>query len=266
MFIGFDIGNTTTMLGLYDDGSVTPFKTCRYRTDKRGDESRLAGNIMRSLKSFGDSEKISAEITASAFSSVVPEVNHLYHKTVKKLFAIDVFEIRSDSNFTIGINYKDKTKLGIDRIVNTEAAFLEYGPGCVVIDIGTAATYDVLNHDAVFDGGLIAPGIGTTIRALADAASNLPEIVFEKPDELVAKDTVNAIKSGFFYGWVSMVEGIIARVEKIYGRKFRVILTGGFAERMLEGLEIEAVYDPVLTMKGIRYIYNNNIKRSKQQR
>lgn len=260
MFIGFDIGNTTTMLGLFNDDSVIPEKTCRYRTDKRGDESRLAESIIKCIKSIGDFEKISSEITAAAFSSVVPEVNSLYHKTVKKLFGIDVFEIRYDSLFGIGINYRDKTKLGIDRIVNTEAAFREHGAGCVVIDIGTAATYDVLNHDGVFDGGLIAPGIGTTIRALADAASNLPEVVFEKPAELVAKDTVNAIKSGFYYGWISMIEGVVSRVEKIYGKKFQVILTGGFADRVLEDLEIKAVYDPVLTMKGIRYIYNNNRK------
>ncbi|HPS56771.1 MAG TPA: type III pantothenate kinase [Spirochaetota bacterium] len=260
MFIGFDVGNTTTMLGLYDDESVIPEKTCRFRTEKRGDESRLAENIIKSLKSLGDFEKISADITDAAFSSVVPEVSSLYHKAVKKLFGIDIFEIKYDSKFAIGINYKDKTKVGIDRIVNTEAAFREHGAGCVVIDIGTAATYDVLNQDGMFDGGLIAPGIGTTIRALADAASNLPEIVFEKPEELVARDTVNAIKSGFYYGWISMIEGVVSRVEKFYGKKFKVILTGGFADRVMQDLEIDAVYDPVLTMKGIRYIYNNNMK------
>lgn len=260
MFIGFDIGNTTTMLGLYNDGSSTPHITARYRTEKKGNEKRLEELIKRTISTSCNLEKIEPEISGASFSSVVPEVNNLYHTALKNLFGVNVFEIRHDSKFSIGINYKDRTKLGIDRIVNTEAAFREYGPGCVVIDIGTAATYDILNHDSVFDGGLIAPGIGTTIRALADAASNLPEIVFEKPDELVAKDTVNAIKSGFFYGWVSMVEGIVARVEKHYGRKFMVILTGGFAERMLPGLEIEAIYDPVLTMKGIRYIYDNNLK------
>lgn len=260
MFIGFDVGNTTTMLGLYDDDSVIPVKTGRFRTDKRGDDSKLAESIIRCIKNLGDFRKISPDVTAAAFSSVVPEVNSLYHKAVQKVFGIDIFEIRCDSQFAIGINYKDKTKLGIDRIVNTEAAFREHGAGCVVIDIGTAATYDVLNHDGVFDGGLIAPGIGTTIRALADAASNLPEIVFEKPEQLVAKDTVNAIKSGFYYGWISMIEGIVSRVEKIYDKKFQVILTGGFADRVMHDLEIDAVYDPVLTMKGIRYIYNSNRK------
>lgn len=260
MFIGFDIGNTTTMLGLYEEGAHVPFATARYRTEKKGDEKNLARDIKRAIAETGDYEMIEAEISGATFSSVVPEVNRLYHIAAEKLFGVNMYEISHDSKLSIGINYRDKTRLGIDRIVNTEAAFREHGAGCIVIDIGTAATYDVLNHDSVFDGGLIAPGIGTTIRALAESASNLPEIVFEKPDELVARDTVNAIKSGFFYGWISMIEGIVARVEKIYGKKFRVIITGGFADRIMQGLEIEALYDPFLTMKGISYIYHNNRK------
>ena len=260
MFIGFDVGNTSTMLGLYGAESSAPHKVCRFRTEKDSDESGLAVSIARSLKSLGGTGNFTEEIKAAAFSSVVPELNRVYHNTIKRHFGIDIFEINCDSEFSIGINYRDKSRLGIDRIVNAEAAFHEYGPGCVIIDIGTAATYDVLNHEGVFDGGLIAPGIGVTIRALADAASSLPEIVFERPDELVAKDTENAIKSGFFYGWISMIEGIVSRVEKSYGKKFKVVLTGGFAERILQGIEIEAVYDPVLTMKGIRYIYGNNAK------
>ncbi|HQO40149.1 MAG TPA: type III pantothenate kinase [Spirochaetota bacterium] len=260
MFIGFDVGNTTTMLGIYDDDSVLPEKTCRFRTDKRVNEKALSDNIIKNIKSLGDSDEICAQITAAAFSSVVPEVSGLYHRTVKNLFGIDIFEIRYDSKLSIKINYRDKAMLGIDRIVNTETAFREHGPGCVVIDIGTAATYDVLTHDGVFDGGLIAPGIGTTIRTLAEAASNLPEIVFEKPENLIATDTVNAIKSGFFYGWISMIEGIVLRIEKFYEKKFQVILTGGFAEQVMSGLEIKAVLDPLLTMKGIKYIYNSNMK------
>jgi type III pantothenate kinase len=260
MFIGFDVGNTTTMLGLYDDHSVLPEKTCRFRTDKRAGEKALSTTIMKSIKSLGDSDEICADITAAAFSSVVPRLSAPYRRAVKNLFGIDIFEIRYDSKLCIKINYKDRAALGIDRIVNTETAFREHGPGCVVIDIGTAATYDVLTHDGVFAGGLIAPGIGTTIGALAKAASNLPEIVFEKPENLVATDTVNAIKSGFFYGWVSMIEGIVSRIEKFYGKKFQVILTGGFAEPVMSGLKIKAVLDPLLTMKGIKYIYTNNMK------
>ncbi len=256
MFLGFDIGNTTTMIGLYSDDSVMPEKTYRYRTDKKTDVADLVNCIGMSLRNMGDYNSIAAEITGIAFSSVVPEVNQVYHKTGKKLFNVDPLEIRSDTKFSIGVNYRDITKLGIDRIVNTVAAHHEYGDGCVVIDIGTAATFDVLNHDGIFDGGLIAPGIGTTIKALAESASNLPEIVFGKPDLLVALDTENAIKSGFYYGWISLIEGVVKKIEKVYNREYRVVLTGGFAGKISTGIEREIILDPLLTMKGIRYIYN----------
>jgi type III pantothenate kinase len=257
MFLGIDIGNTTTMIGLYGDDSVSPEKTHRYRTEKKGDVTDLINNISMSFRNMGDYNTIAAEITGVAFSSVVPEINALYHKMGKKLFNVEPFEIMHDSKFSIGINYRDIKKLGIDRIVNTVAAHHEYGDGCVVIDIGTAATFDVLNHSGSFDGGLISPGIGTTIKALAESASNLPEIVFGKPDMLVALDTENAIKSGFYYGWISLIEGIVKKIEKIYGRDYKVVLTGGFAEKISSGIEREIILDPLLTMKGIRYIYNN---------
>lgn len=257
MFLGIDIGNTSTMLGIYQDDSVKPERTFRYRTDKRGDDAGLAANIKMALRGYADFVVVEAEITGIAYSSVVPEINGSYNRVCRKLFSLEPFEINHRSRFSIGINYRDMSKLGIDRIVNTEAAFHEYGPGCIVVDIGTAATFDVLNHGGCFDGGLIAPGVGTTIKALAEAASNLPEIVFEMPDELVAKDTVNAIKSGFYYGWLSMVEGVCQRIEESYERSFRVILTGGFAVKMRGGFRREVIIDPDLTMRGIKYIFDN---------
>lgn len=256
MFLGFDIGNTTTMIGLYGDDSAAPEKTYRYRTDKKTDVADLVNCIGMSLRNMGDYNSIAAEITGIAFSSVVPEINQVYHRTGKKLFNVEPFEIRYDTKFSIGVNYRDIRKLGVDRIVNTVAAHHEYGDGCVVIDIGTAATFDVLNHDGTFDGGLIAPGIGTTIKALAESASNLPEIVFGKPDLLVALDTENAIKSGFYYGWISLIEGVVKKIEKIYNREYKIVLTGGFAGKISAGIEREIILDPLLTMKGIRYIYN----------
>lgn len=257
MFLGIDIGNTTTMIGLYADDSVIPYKTHRYRTDKKCDVTGLINCIGMSLRKIGDFDSITADITGIAFSSVVPRINPVYHRMGQKLFNVDPFEIKFDSRFSIGINYRNIRKLGIDRIVNTVAAHHEYGDGCVVIDIGTAATFDVLNHNGSFDGGLISPGIGTTIKALAESASNLPEIVFGKPDMLVALDTENAIKSGFYYGWISLIEGVVHRIEKVYNREFKIVLTGGFAGKIAAGIERKIILDPLLTMKGIRYIYDN---------
>jgi type III pantothenate kinase len=260
MFLGIDIGNTTTFIGLYDDDAVVPQKTYRYKTDKKCNITKLSNTISMFLKNIGDYNVISSEITGIAFSSVAPEINSMYHKLGVQLFNVEPFEIRYDSDFTIGINYSDIKKLGIDRIVNCVAAHHEYGDGCIVIDVGTAATIDVLNYDGFFDGGIISPGIGTMIKALADSASNLPVINFEKPDDLIALDTENALKSGFYYGWVFMIEGLVQRIEKIYNKGFKIVLTGGFAEKIFNGFEREIILDPLLTMKGIKYIYNNRFK------
>ncbi|HOP62251.1 MAG TPA: type III pantothenate kinase [Spirochaetota bacterium] len=257
MFLGIDIGNTTTMLALFRDDSPKPEKIMRYRTDKRGDDAELASVLKMTLRGYADFNVLEAEITGIAFSSVVPEISGSYRRVCRRLFSLEAFEINAASRLSISINYKDHGQLGIDRIVNVEAAYHEYGPGCIVVDIGTAATFDVLNFEGCFDGGLISPGIGTTIKALSDAASNLPEIVFEMPDDLIARDTANAIKSGFYYGWISMVEGICDRIEALYGREFRVILTGGFAVKMKEGFKRNVIIDPDLTMRGIKYIFDN---------
>ena len=147
----------------------------------------------------------------------------------------------------------------MDRIVNAEAAYIEYGNDCIIIDIGTAATFCVVTGDS-FAGGLIGPGIELTKRALAENTSNLPEIDFEKPDRLVARDTVNAIKSGFYYGWLMLVEGIIGLIEEEYKRTFRVICTGGYSKILSENIRHENIFDPLLTMKGIKRIYKQNIK------
>jgi type III pantothenate kinase len=256
MFIGIDVGNTSTMLGIYKSDSVLPEKFFRYRTVKNADFSALGSEIDFCLQEFPEFKK--EDISGFAFSSVVPEINSTYHETAEVLYNVKALEIGHGSRFSIKIDYKDIRQLGIDRIVDAEAVFNEYGPGAIVIDIGTAATYDVLDRDGVFRGGLIGPGIGITIKALASAASNLPEIVFEEPDMLIAKDTVNAVKSGFYYGWISMIDGIIERIQDFCGGGYRVILTGGFAESITGSLKADAVYDPVLTMKGIKYIFDLN--------
>ncbi len=258
MFIGFDIGNTSTVMGLYLDGSVMPVRIFRYDTVKAPDTDKLSAEVERNLDMFRSSSDACDGIRSMAFSSVVPEVNLSYHEMSQRLFGFDAYEISHQSNLSIKINYRDPSKLGVDRIVNAEAVFREYGGPSIIVDIGTAATFCVLLRDGTFDGGLIAPGIGTTIDALAHHASRLPAIVFGPPDSLVARDTENALKSGFFYGWLSLVEGIVSRIENEYGQDFQVILTGGYGGVIAKHLERETQCDTFLTMKGIKHISDMN--------
>ncbi|MCP4137711.1 MAG: type III pantothenate kinase [bacterium] len=261
MILGIDIGNTNTVLGIYSEEAAVPARIFRYRTEKNITSDELGLLILKFLDFLNESnseEGISGKVQGIAFSSVVPEVNGRYASMARDFFGLESLEINYKNKLSISIRYDNPEQLGADRIVNAEAAYREHGGGTIVVDIGTAATFCLVLEDGTFDGGLIAPGIGTTIKALAASASRLPRIDFEKPNRLVARDSVNAIKSGFFYGWLSMVEGIISKIERQYNQEFTVLLTGGFSQIIGENIERKNITDPVLTMKGIKYIHDIN--------
>ncbi len=261
MFLGFDIGNTSTVLGIYDEDSLSPCQTLRYDTVKDASAEQLHEVLVPLLRESGlDMEE--SVFGGMAFSSVVPELNGAYHALGSDRFALEALAIEARSCFSFPINYECPENLGIDRLVNVEAALHEYGTGSVVVDLGTAITFDVLTHNGEFDGGIIAPGIGTSIESLAERTSKLPRVDFEKPESIVGRNTVDALKSGFFHGWLSMIEGVIVRLERHYGETFRVVLTGGFASAIESEIHVggELIVDPVLTMKGIRLVYNNSVE------
>ncbi len=257
MILGFDIGNTSTTAALYPEDAILPEYTFRFPTVKNSGPAELYQEVRDGVSRCGAGD-ITSGIRGIAFSSVVPEINPAYHDMAKNNLGIAALEISCSSKLNFTIRYDDPRQLGVDRIVNAAAVFREYGGGKIVVDIGTAVTFCVLLEGGVFDGGVIAPGIDTAIKSLWMSASRLPEVPFEKPDRLVARDTVNALKSGFFYGWLSLAEGIIARIEREYGRGFTVILTGGFAGAVTEHLGHENIVDPLLPMKGIKIVYDMN--------
>ncbi|MDR3238362.1 MAG: type III pantothenate kinase [Spirochaetia bacterium] len=256
MILGLDIGNTNTTAGIYGDDDVAPNATFRYITDKLATPESLFGAINGFVKT--ESDRMSDTVKGVAFSSVVPKLSGVVEELARSRFGVSALGVSHDRRLSLKIMYTDPSKLGADRIANAEAARREHPCDCIITDIGTAATICVLLADGTFEGGLIAPGIGVTIKALAQSACNLPEIMFEKPPVLVAKNTADALKAGFFYGWISMLEGVISRIEKSYGRSFRVIFTGGFAGVLSPHMERSIVTDPMLTMKGIKYIYDSN--------
>ena len=256
--LGFDIGNTNTIMGIYSKEGVSPERSFRFRTEKDVTLESLYSTISSFIASFENDVKKEILIEGIALSSVVPEVNSKYSDIAITFYDLLPLEINAKVKLGLIIHYDNYEELGVDRLVNAVAALNEYKKDCIIVDIGTACTFCVLHGDGVFDGGLIAPGIGITIDALADKASQLPRVDFERPDSLVAHNTIDAIKSGFFYGWLSMVEGVIDRIEKQYNKEFLLLLTGGFSEVIGKNLKRKNVIDPFLTMKGIKYIYDLN--------
>jgi len=263
MFLGFDIGNTSTTAGLYSDNSVHPTTTINYETKKNISSGDL-NDLIKKLIASADSIENSIDVTGTAFSSVVPEINSLYSEVIKSKYEINAYEINSKSKFSIKINYSTPEELGIDRIVNAETVYNEYSGNTIIIDMGTATTFCVILEQGLFDGGIIAPGIGISMDALASKTSRLPHVAFEKPEKLISNDTVSALKSGLYYGWISLIEGIIEKTEAYYNKKFNVVMTGGFSKILSQDIKFENTFDPMLTMKGIKYIYDLNKSYIKQ--
>ncbi len=258
MILGFDIGNTNTTLGLYEREGVSPVESYRFSTVRGMTADELALTVAGFIALY-EKKAGSAIITEGAvFSSVVTELAAAYRRAFLRHFLIEPLEVSNNCRLAISIRYDDPSRLGADRIVNAEAVFSEYGGNSIIVDLGTATTFCVLLEGGAFDGGIIAPGAGVAIQALASRTSKLMTVNFEKPDDLIATSTVGAVTSGFFYGTVAMVEGIVRRIKARYGKEFRVYVTGGFSGAISPHLDFDHTVDPLLTMKGLKIIYDRN--------
>ncbi len=251
MILGFDIGNSSTTGAVYENGA-SPVTVFRYATDASIGADEIALAVDARLKEAG----AAAPVEGFAFASVVPALEQTYREVARRRFGLDAVCADHTSRLSFSINYDDPAELGPDRIVNAEAAYREYGGGVVVVDAGTAVTFCVMLEGGVFDGGIIVPGPGTAAWAMAERAARLPEVPFERPGRVAARSTRAALQSGFFHGWHCLIDGLIARIEGEYGRAFGVVLTGGYASRLT--LAHTVTVDELLTMKGIRYVYDLN--------
>lgn len=256
MILGFDIGNTSTSFGVYRREVITPLRLFRYDTAGTGDPESLEKTIRGFISMLDKSAE--HQIEGFAFSSVVTEVNQAYHEVARGAFELPALEIDCSVAMNLSLNYERPEMLGPDRIVNSAAARRCYGGDCLVIDMGTATTVSVVLADGTFDGGIIAPGVGITMEALSKRTSKLVEVPLEAPPSIVGRNTADCIKSGFFHGWASMMEGFVSKIAALYERGFTVILTGGFSRRFAGHLNFPCVIDPLLTMKGIKILFDIN--------
>lgn len=259
MILGFDIGNTSTLMGVYRSDGILPEKTFRFTTEKSLTSARLAGIIRENLDLAMRDNPGMTGISGMIYSSVVKEVNRAYHETGRELCGRDPLAVNAAMDLSITIQYRNPSELGADRIVNGEAAYREYGGDILVVDVGTAMTFCIIETGGLFKGGIIAPGVGIMLDSVSRRTSQLPKVTFQKPDSIIADNTHDAVTSGVFYGVVSMLEGIIARIEGYYGKAFRKIITGGYAEMIADQAgRNDLIVDGGLTMKGLKYIYDKN--------
>jgi type III pantothenate kinase len=259
MFIAVDIGNTHTVLGIHKDSGWSD--ELRLPASAAPDEAGL----QKQIASFFSDRHIKPEnISGAGISSVVPLLTIPYRNAIYALLNIEPFIVSAEKETGIKILYDDKRALGSDRICAAAAGFAKYGGPIIIVDLGTATTYDVVSGNGEFLGGVIAPGIGTSVNILHEKTAQLPAIEnteIELPKTVIGKDTISGMQSGILYGAIDAFEGMTKRIsgELHPGQNaVRIIITGGFAWFISRHSSLEMNLEPSLVLEGIRLICKRN--------
>ncbi len=248
-----DIGNTHTVLGLYRGDEL--LKMWRLRTDPQRTTDEW-GLTLKSLFELTGLELTA--IDAVAISSVVPQAIHALTRSSKRYFGVEPLVVGPGVKTGLAIRYESPREVGADRVVNAVAAYEQEKRACIIVDFGTATTFDCLSESGEYLGGAISPGIGTSLDALVTRAAKLPRVEIAKPRGAIGRNTVESMQSGVLYGYVSLVDGLVGRLKKEMGGDVSVIATGGLAGAIAaESSTIERV-DQNLTLEGLRLIYRRN--------
>lgn len=256
MLLVIDIGNTNITMGLYDDDRLKGKYRLTTKFQRTSDEY---GFFLLSFLNASNTDV--KDVDDIIISSVVPKINYSFTNSIKRYLFKDPIMIGPGIKTGISVRIDNPNSLGADRIVDACGAYYTYGGPCIVIDFGTATTYDVVNDRGEFLGGATAPGIGISGQALSSQTAKLPEIEIKKPDKIIAKSTVKSMQAGLVYGYIGQTEYIIKKLKEEYGHDMKVISTGGLGKIIANETEMIDVHDVDLTFKGLKLIYDRNRKR-----
>jgi type III pantothenate kinase len=244
MLLAVDIGNSSIKLGVFDRETLLSRFTIPAAALQDPVELRKLAEDMPST------------IEEVIISSVVPDLNGLLSDFSQTHFGIKPIFVDHTFDFGFEIEYEPPTAAGIDRLVAASAAVRKYGKPCIVCDFGTAATIDAVNAAGQYLGGVITPGIDTLSHALFQKTSKLPEIEIQKPDSVIGRSTASAIRSGIYYGYIGLVEGLLKRMIDELGEKPVVVATGGFAEMIAAECPAIEIVDKDLLLEGLQMLHS----------
>jgi len=253
MLLVIDVGNTNIVIGVYDDKHL--IQNWRLRTEQRITEDEF-NIIAKNLFSEGNIK--SRNIHKTIISCVVPPMVTILDSFCRKYLGHAPHWVDAKSAPKLPIQYKNPSEVGADRIVNAVAAFHKYQTSLIVIDFGTATTFDAISEKGEYLGGAISPGIIISSEALFMKASKLPRVeIFIPPKSVIGKDTSNSIKAGIIYGYASLVDGMVKRMKAEMGSSPQIIATGGLADLICQVSETIEVVEQNLTLEGLRIISNS---------
>ena len=256
MLITVDAGNTNITLGVFKEKKV--YATFRMTTQMARTSDEYGVLIAEMLGRKGISPK---DIEAVIISSVVPKIMYSLTNGIYKYIGLHPIVIEAGTKTGIKIQRANPREVGTDRIVDAVGAYELYGGPCIVIDFGTATTYDLITKDGTFAAGVTSPGIRICAKALWNDTAKLPEIEIKKPESILGKDTITSMQAGIVYGYIGQTEYIIDNMKKESGLlNAKVIATGGLGRIIYGNTDRIDIYDKELTLQGMRLIYEKNKK------
>jgi type III pantothenate kinase len=253
MLLAVDIGNTSITLGVFDGEKLRATWHMATGVHRMSDE--YASLLLSLLRNQGIDK---ADIKAVALCSVVPPLISTFEELLKRYFNIEPLVVGTGVKTGVSIRMDNPREVGADRIADAAAAHHLYGGPVIVIDLGTATTFGIISKEGDYIGGIIATGIATAAEALFTRTAQLPRVELAPPKHVIGSNTVAAMQSGIIYGYASLVEGMLERIQKELGVKAKVVATGGYAGLIARETGVIDVVNPDLTLIGLRLIYEMN--------
>ncbi|MGE5598557.1 MAG: type III pantothenate kinase [Bacteroidota bacterium] len=252
MILALNINNTHTLLGVFaGDRLLADWRVSTDRARTADEYGLLARNLFREA---GLSPQ---EVEGIALASVVPPVTSVFVQMCRKYFQCDPIQVGPGVKTGLSIKYENPREVGADRVVNAVAAIRIYGPPLILVDLGTATTFCAIGPQGDYLGGAIAPGLGIAAEALYTRTAKLPRIELVRPKAAIGRNTVSSMQSGIIFGYAALVDGLVRRFAAEMGCQPKVVATGGLAHMMSDAETIDVV-DPLLTLHGLRFIYEMN--------